>query len=39
MVVRLHGPAFLSYTEEELTTDFAQRRIDREGVALRKARR
>jgi glycosyltransferase involved in cell wall biosynthesis len=37
VVVRLHGPAFLSYTEEELTTDFAQRRIDREGVALRKA--
>lgn len=38
VLVRLHGPGFLSYVEEELTTDFAQRRIEREGEALRQAR-
>lgn len=38
MVVRLHGPSFLTFVEEELTTDFAQLRIEREGEALRKAR-
>ncbi len=37
VLVRLHGPAFLSYTEEELATDFAQWRIEREGEALRHA--
>jgi len=37
VVVRLHGPAFLSHTEEELNTDFGQLRLDREGAALRQA--
>jgi glycosyltransferase involved in cell wall biosynthesis len=37
VVVRLHGPSFLTFTEEALTTDFAQRRIAREGEALRQA--
>src|SRR5262249_15684610 len=37
VVVRLHGPSFLTFTEEELTTDFAQRRVAREGEALRQA--
>jgi glycosyltransferase involved in cell wall biosynthesis len=37
VVVRLHGPSFLTFVEEELTTDFAQRRIEREGKALRQA--
>jgi glycosyltransferase involved in cell wall biosynthesis len=36
-LVRLHGPAFLSLVEEELTTDFGQQRIEREGIALRQA--
>jgi glycosyltransferase involved in cell wall biosynthesis len=37
VLVRLHGPAFLSMVEEELNTDFGQRRIKREGRALRQA--
>ena len=37
VVVRLHGPAFLSFIDEELATDFGQLRIDREGAALRQA--
>ena len=37
VVVRLHGPAFLSHTEEELSSPFGQLRIDREGTALRQA--
>jgi len=37
VVVRLHGPSFLTFVEEELTTDFARRRIEREGEALRQA--
>jgi glycosyltransferase involved in cell wall biosynthesis len=37
VVVRLHGPSFLTFVEEELTTDFAKRRIEREGEALRQA--
>ena len=37
VVVRLHGPSFLTFVEEELSTDFAQRRIEREGEALRQA--
>ena len=37
VLVRLHGPAFLSHTEEELAaTDFGRLRIDREGAALRQ---
>jgi glycosyltransferase involved in cell wall biosynthesis len=37
VVVRLHGPSFLTFVEEELTTEFAQLRIEREGEALRQA--
>jgi glycosyltransferase involved in cell wall biosynthesis len=37
VLVRLHGPAFLSHSEEELNTDFGRRRIEREGEALRRA--
>jgi len=37
VLVRLHGPAFLSFVEGELNTDFARLRIDREGVALQQA--
>jgi len=37
VLVRLHGPAFLSLVEEELSTEFGQKRIEREGVALRQA--
>jgi glycosyltransferase involved in cell wall biosynthesis len=34
VVVKLHGPAFLSLVEEELGTRAAHVRIDREGTAL-----
>jgi|HubBroStandDraft_5_1064220.scaffolds.fasta_scaffold01622_5 glycosyltransferase involved in cell wall biosynthesis len=37
VVVRLHGPGFLSHSEEELNTDLGRRRIEREGEALRRA--
>ena len=37
VLVRLHGPAFLSHSEEELNTDFGRLRIDRERAALRQA--
>ncbi len=37
LVVKLHGPAFLSLVEEELRTAFAQTKIVREGEALRVA--
>jgi glycosyltransferase involved in cell wall biosynthesis len=37
VLVRLHGPAFLSFVEEELNTDFGRRRIKYEGAALRQA--
>ena len=37
VLVRLHGPAFLSLVEEELSTEFGQKRIEREGVALHQA--
>ena len=37
VLVRLHGPAFLSFADEEHKTDFGRRRIDLEGVALRQA--
>ncbi|MFL6660930.1 MAG: glycosyltransferase family 4 protein [Rhizobacter sp.] len=36
LVVKLHGPAFMSFVEEEAATPRAQRRIAREGVALRR---
>jgi glycosyltransferase involved in cell wall biosynthesis len=35
MVVKLHGPAFLSLVENELTTPFAREKILREGRGLR----
>jgi glycosyltransferase involved in cell wall biosynthesis len=35
MVVRLHGPAFLSLIGSELETPFAREKIEREGEALR----
>jgi glycosyltransferase involved in cell wall biosynthesis len=34
MVVKLHGPAFLSLVESELSTPFAQAKISREGRGL-----
>jgi glycosyltransferase involved in cell wall biosynthesis len=38
VVVKLHGPAFLSLVEEELQTEFAQRKITAEGCGLQRAR-
>ncbi len=38
VLVRLHGPAFLSLIDEELRTDFGKERIEREGAALRLAK-
>ena len=37
VLVKLHGPAFLSLVEEELATAFGQERVRREGVALARA--
>jgi glycosyltransferase involved in cell wall biosynthesis len=37
VLVKLHGPAFLSLVEEELNT-FGREKIEREGQALRRAR-
>lgn len=36
-VVKLHGPAFLSYHGGEIQTSFEEERVAREGAALRKA--
>jgi len=36
VVTKLHGPAFLSMTREEITTEFGQEKIVREGRALRR---
>jgi glycosyltransferase involved in cell wall biosynthesis len=36
LVVKLHGPAFLSLVEEDGHTEITRRRIDLEGKALRK---
>lgn len=38
VVVKLHGPAFLSLVEEELETPIAKLKIEAEGRALRTAR-
>lgn len=38
VVVKLHGPAFLSLVEEDLESDFAVQKIRAEGVGLEKAR-
>jgi glycosyltransferase involved in cell wall biosynthesis len=37
LVVRLHGPAFLSLVDDEIDTDFGREKIEREGQALRLA--
>jgi glycosyltransferase involved in cell wall biosynthesis len=37
VLVKLHGPAFLSLVENELNTPFAREKIQREGRALRLA--
>lgn len=37
LVVKLHGPAFLSLVEEELNTPFGREKVVREGRALRCA--
>jgi glycosyltransferase involved in cell wall biosynthesis len=37
LVVKLHGPAFLSYVGAELKTPFARKRIELEGEALSRA--
>lgn len=37
VVVRLHGPAFVTLVDEELATDFGIEKVRREGLALREA--
>ena len=37
VLVKLHGPAFLSLVENELTSSFGKQKIDREGQALRRS--
>jgi glycosyltransferase involved in cell wall biosynthesis len=37
VLVKLHGPAFLSLVENELTSSFAKEKVDREGQALRRS--
>jgi glycosyltransferase involved in cell wall biosynthesis len=37
LLVKLHGPAFLSMVEEEIDTPFAQEKVEREGRALKLA--
>ena len=37
VLVKLHGPAFLSLVEEELSTPAGRQRVDREGRALKCA--
>jgi glycosyltransferase involved in cell wall biosynthesis len=37
VVVKLHGPAFLSMMPEETTTSFGREKIAREGAALRRS--
>src|ERR1700738_3028784 len=37
VVVKLHGPAFLSMVGEELDTSFGREKVEREGIALRAA--
>ena len=36
VVVKLHGPAFLTLTEEDKRAEFAKTKIEKEGAALRK---
>jgi glycosyltransferase involved in cell wall biosynthesis len=37
LLVKLHGPAFLSLVEDEINTPFGQEKIEREGRALKLA--
>ncbi len=37
LLVKLHGPAFLSLMEDELGTPLGRERVDREGMALKGA--
>jgi glycosyltransferase involved in cell wall biosynthesis len=37
VLVKLHGPAFLSLVENELASSFGKEKIDREGQALRRS--
>jgi glycosyltransferase involved in cell wall biosynthesis len=37
VLVKLHGPAFLSLVEEQISTSFGKEKIEREGRALRLA--
>jgi len=37
LLVKLHGPAFLTLVREELATPFGQEKVEREGRALRLA--
>src|ERR1700736_3000900 len=37
VLVKLHGPAFLSFVEDELNSPFGRQKIDREGRALKLA--
>jgi glycosyltransferase involved in cell wall biosynthesis len=37
LLVKLHGPAFLSMVEDEINTPFGQEKVEREGRALRLA--
>jgi glycosyltransferase involved in cell wall biosynthesis len=37
VLVKLHGPAFLTLVQEELSTAFGREKIEREGRALRSA--
>jgi glycosyltransferase involved in cell wall biosynthesis len=37
LLVKLHGPAFLSLVEEEINTPFGRERVEREGRALKLA--
>jgi len=38
VVVRLHGPAFVTLVSEELATEFGSEKVRREGSALQQAR-
>jgi glycosyltransferase involved in cell wall biosynthesis len=37
VLVKLHGPAFLSLVENELASSFGKEKIDREGLALKRS--
>jgi glycosyltransferase involved in cell wall biosynthesis len=37
VLVKLHGPAFLSFVENEIASSFGKEKVHREGLALRRA--